>query len=100
MRAVVVILGLPSKSPQPVANRFVQKFYGQDSTTRGGSYRYRKGGLLDGIPHRKLRRGAVIVRETDLRQVVAFLKEWGAEYEVRIIRPTKDDLEALSATHH
>jgi hypothetical protein len=96
MRAVILVVGLPPKTPQPLANRFVQKFYGQDTTTRGGSYRYRKAGLLDGIPHRKLRSGVLIVRERDLNRVEAFLKVWGAEYEVRVIRPNSKDVVELS----
>jgi hypothetical protein len=100
MRAVVLVLGLPPKTPQSVANRFVQKFYGQDATTRAGSYHYRKEGLLDTLPHRKLRRGVVILRERDLAKAEAFLKEWGASYEVRVIQPTSKDVSALSSTPH
>jgi hypothetical protein len=96
MRAVLVVLTLPPKTPQPVANRFVQKLYGQASTTRGGSYRYRKIGLLDGIPHRKLRPGVLIVRERDLPGLVEFLRQWRAEFEVRRITPNPEDLGALS----
>lgn len=100
MRSVIVVLGLPSKTPQPVANRFAQKFYGQDAITRGGSYRYRKAGLLDGIPHRKLRPGVVILREGDLPKVEAFLREWRVEYEVRVVQPLPSDRGALSLTPH
>jgi hypothetical protein len=98
MRAVIVVLGLPSKTPQPVANRFAQKFYGQNALTRGGSYRYRKVGLLDGIPHRKLRPGVVVVNEGDLPKVEGFLQTWNVEYEVRVIRPLPLDRKALSLT--
>ena len=97
---MIVILGLPSRTPQPWANRFVQKFYGQVAITRGGSYRYRKPGLLDGLPHRKLRRGVVILREQDRAKVEAFLRDWGADFEVRIIQPTPRDASALSMTAH
>jgi hypothetical protein len=100
MRTVILFVSLPSKTPQPVANRFVQKFYGQDATTRGGSYRYRKEGLLDKIPYRKLRRGVLILRERDLVKVTAFLNEWGARYEVRVIKPTPEDLTELSLPPH
>jgi hypothetical protein len=96
MRAVIVILGFPPKTPQPVANRFVQKFYGQDAVTRDGQYRYRKVGLLDSLPHRKLRRGVVILRAQDLPKVEQFLAEWKVEHEVRVIQPTPKDLAALS----
>ncbi|MGI0067066.1 MAG: hypothetical protein ACREB9_01370 [Thermoplasmata archaeon] len=96
MRVVILVLGLPPGTPQPTANRFTQKFYGQDTTTRGGNYRYRKAGLLDSVPHRRLRRGVVILRERDLTRVTRFLDEWKARYEVRVIRPTSDDLSDLT----
>ena len=97
MRAVVVILCLPPKTPQSRSNRFVQKFYGQDASTRGKSYHYRKKGLLDGIPHRKLRRGVVIMAEKDLPVVEAFLDEWEVPREVRVIRPSAEDVRALTS---
>ncbi len=96
MRVVIVVLGLPPRTPQPTANRFVQKFYGQSATTRGGTYRYRKAGLLDGLPHRKLGRGVVVVRERDLAKIRGFLDRWKAHYEVRVIRPTSEDLATLN----
>jgi hypothetical protein len=96
MRVVILIVGLPPKTPQSVANRFAQKFYGQDASTREGSYRYRKVGLLDRIPHRKLRRGVVILRARDLIEVEEFLATWGALREVRVIQATPDDLSALT----
>ena len=98
MRAVIVLLGLPPRTPQPRANRFVQKFYGQNAISRGGSYRYRKAGLLDRVPHRKLRRGVVILRERDRSMVEAFLRDWGADFEVRIIQPTPEDVSILSVS--
>lgn len=100
MRVRLVILGLPPRTPQPRANRFVQKFYGQDAITRSGRYRYRKAGLLDGLPHRKLRRGVVVLRERDWPKVEAFLRDWGADFEVRVIKPTPEDLSALAEPAH
>lgn len=96
MRAALFVLGLPPGTPQPVANRFVQKFYGQESVTREGRYRYRKRGLLDTLPHRKLRSGVLIVRQQDVPRIEAFLREWGARFEVREIKPTADDRVSLS----
>lgn len=97
MRAVIVVLCLPPKTPQSRSNRFVQKFYGQDASTQGKSYR--KKGLLDGIPHRKLRRGVVILRQNDLPVVEAFLDEWRVPREVRVIRPSEEDVRTLTSRH-
>lgn len=97
MQVMVVILCPSHKTPQSQLNRFAQKFYGQEASTRGKTYRYRKKGLLDTIPHRKLRRGVVVVREEDLAKVEAFLDEWGVPREVRVIRPTAGDVNSLTS---
>ncbi|MHB1435461.1 MAG: hypothetical protein ACYCPN_05755 [Thermoplasmata archaeon] len=92
---VIIVFQLPSGSPRPVVNRFVQKFYGQETTKNGGRSHYRKVGLLDGIPHRKLRSGVVIVAARDEKAVREFLEAWKVPLEVRVIRPTPSDMEAL-----
>ena len=95
MRACIVVFRLPPGAPNRELGRFTKKFYGQETSSWGGKYTYRREGLLDGVPHRKLLRGVVILRERDLEKVVAFLEEWKAQVEVRNIRPTKDDLTSL-----
>lgn len=97
MRVAILVLWFPPKTPQPVQNRFSQKFYGQDVSTWKGKYHYRREGLLDELPHRKLRRGVVIVREVDLPQVEEFLREWRLLWEVRIIRPLAEDVSVLTS---
>ena len=92
---VIVVFQMPPGTPQSVANRFTQKFYGQETTKAGGKYHYRKVGLLDAIPHRKLRRGVVMLWARDEKAVQAFLKEWGVLVEVRVIRPVTTDLKTL-----
>ena len=94
MRLVILVLWFPPKTPQPVQNRFSQQFYGQ--AVVNGRYRYRRKGLLDGLAHRKLRRGVVILREQDLARVEEFLDEWKVRREVRVIKPSPEDLSALS----
>lgn len=97
MRVVILVLWFPPKTPQPVQNRFSQKFYGQDVSTWSGRYEYRRRGLLDDLPHRKLRRGVVILRERDLVAVEKFLGSWDVNRETRTIVPTEKDVHALSA---
>ncbi len=96
MRTVVVVLWFPPKTPQPIQNRFAQRFYGQEVSSWSRKYRYRRKGLLDGLPHRKLRRGVVILRERDLAQIEGFFREWKVHSEVRVIKPTPEDLSALA----
>ncbi|MGH9071811.1 MAG: hypothetical protein ACRDX8_11745 [Acidimicrobiales bacterium] len=95
MSVSVVVFRLPPGTPNRELGKFVKKFYGQETSSWKGRYTYRRPGLLDGIPHRKLLRGVVILREKDLAGVLDFLKEWKAQVEVRRIRPTSRDLRIL-----
>jgi len=64
-------------------DKFCKKFYGQDTSSHGGKYHYRRQGLLDDIPHIKLIRGVVIVSNENAEKVVSFLKEFNADFFVR-----------------
>ncbi|MDR2700200.1 MAG: hypothetical protein LBC12_05260 [Nitrososphaerota archaeon] len=79
-----------------VVNRFVQKFYGQDTTNHKGKYRHHRHGLLEDIPHVKLARSVIIVREVDLEKILSFLKVYNAEICTREITPTLDDEKTLN----
>jgi hypothetical protein len=98
MEVNVVIFRLPPGTPNPKLGSFLKKLYGQETSSWQGRYKYRRRGLLDEIPHRKLLRGVVILREKDLEKVLEFLKEWEAQVEVRRIRPTPEDLTMLRKT--
>ena len=78
--------------------KFVKRFYGQETSTRSGKYRYRRRGLLDSIPHRKLLRGVIIIRKSDLETVMKLLIQWNAVVDQRIIEPTEEDLQMLQKT--
>jgi len=77
-------------------NRFVQKFYGQDTTNHGGKYKHHRKGLLEDIPHIKLIRGVIIVRETDLEKILNFLNTYNAETWTRDITLTPEDEKTLT----
>ena len=76
-------------------NDFCKKFYGQNTSSHKGRYRYRRKGFLDCIPHKKLIRGAIIVRLTDSERIISFLKEYDAEVYARDIILTDDDEKVL-----
>lgn len=76
-------------------NRFCQKFYGQDTSSHGGKYRYHKKGLLEDIPHVKLIRSVIIVSTRDAKEVIKFLREFNAEVHVRDVILTPEDRKAL-----
>jgi len=94
---LILIFRLPPKVPNVRASQFCQRLYGQSVSSWGGKYRYRRKGLLEGIPHRKLLRGVVVVRRSDVGPVLELLQEFEARLEVRVIQPTREDIEVLSS---
>ncbi|MCL5783375.1 MAG: hypothetical protein M1476_05650 [Candidatus Thermoplasmatota archaeon] len=95
MHAVILIFHLPQGMKNSDLGKFVKRFYGQETSAQKGKYRYRRKGLLDHIPHRKLLRGVIIIRESDLGTVMKLLIEWNAVVDQRIIEPTEEDLKML-----
>jgi hypothetical protein len=77
-------------------NRFVQKFYGQDTTNHGWKYKHHRHGLMEDIAHIKLIRGVIIIRADDLATVLNFLNEYNAEIYTRDIILTPEDEKTLS----
>lgn len=95
MKGTIVVFRLPKKSEQRRLNQFCKRFYGQETSSHGGTYRYRRKGLLDSIPHRKLTRGVVIVLEKDVEIVLKFLKDFKAEVHIREVVLTPGDKRVL-----
>ena len=95
MHVVILIFHLPQGMKNSDLGKFVKRFYGQETSAQKGKYRYRRKGLLDQIPHRKLLRGVIIIRESDLGTVMKLLIEWNAVVDQRIIEPTEKDLKML-----
>jgi len=77
-------------------NQFVQKFYGQDTTTHEGKYKYHRRGLLESIPHIRLIRGVIVVRGVDLGVVVDFLNRYNAELWVWDVTLSLEDEKTLT----
>ena len=95
MEVCILVFHLPKKMNNSDLGKFVKRFYGQETSTQKGKYRYRRKGLLDQIPHRKLLRGVIIIRKSDLETVMKLLIEWNAVVDQRIIEPTEEDLKIL-----
>ncbi|MFG1519482.1 MAG: hypothetical protein AAE977_03255 [Thermoplasmataceae archaeon] len=98
MDVTILIFHLPKGMKNSDLGKFVKRFYGQETSTQSGKYRYRRKGLLDQIPHRKLLRGVIIIRKSDLENVMKLLVEWNAVVDQRIIEPTEEDLKMLQET--
>ncbi len=80
------------------ASDLVKKLYGQRTSSHGGTYVYRRKGLLDEIPHVRLIRGVVIVRMEDAGRVARLLQAYDAEVHRRRIELTEDDIASLGST--
>jgi hypothetical protein len=96
MKGRLVAFKVYKNSGHAVTNSFIQKFYGQDTTTHGGKYRSHKHGLLEDIPHVKLQRGVIILLVKDFETVLKFLYEYKAEVQVRDVILTHEDEKTLA----
>jgi hypothetical protein len=76
-------------------NYFCKHFLGQETSSNRGRYRYRRKGLLDHIPHRKLIRGVLIIPSGYSDEVVDFLHMYNAEVYIRNVVLTSDDIRIL-----
>ena len=54
--------------------RFFRKLYGCKDKSNYGKYTYERKGVLDEIPHIKLARAVIIVRNEDKEKLLEFLK--------------------------
>lgn len=73
-------------------SRVAQKLYGQDTASRG--YPIRRRGLLEDVPHVRLIRGVLVLREKDAANVRRLLTELECEVHERRVDLTPSD-EAL-----
>jgi len=95
MDGYVIIFTLPPRKKNVEISKFCQKFYGQNTSSWGGKYRYHRHGLLDDIPHRKLAKGVILVFEDDLETVLGFLESYNAQIHARNVRLTKEDRDQM-----
>ena len=95
MFGILIAYRLKSPHDPNTASVLVKKLYGQNTSSHGGRYRYRRKGLLDEIPSRRLIRGVIIVKEGDQENIIEFLREFQAEIHIRKVVLTQEDLAAL-----
>ena len=95
----MILFQSPERTDQNTVIKFMQKFYGQDSSSWNGKYKYHKHGFIEDIPHRKLLRGAVILRGEDVPEVLDFLVKYSITLHVREIRLTPVDEKILGGDH-
>jgi len=86
---------MPAKTPGRTVNKFCKEFYGQDTSSHHGKYRYHRHGLLDDIPHHRIIRQVVIVKNEDAKKVIEFLESYGATIHTRVVELTWEDVALL-----
>jgi len=91
----MVAFQLPPKVSAADRVRFNHEFWGRTTSSWGGKYQYRVAGLMREVPHRRLIRGLVLVRDQDRDRVVAFLQGWKAKFHVRRVQLEREDLGSL-----
>jgi len=76
-------------------NRVRKLFLGYNDFSNRGQYRYFRKGLLSEIPHIKIIRAVIIVRDDDCDRVVEFLKKYNATIFVKTVILSSEDEKEL-----
>ena len=95
MKGALIAFTVPTGKDRTRASAFAKAFYGQETSSHHGKYRYRRHGFLDEIPYNKLIRGIIIIQTDDVGQVTEFLEQYSAEYHVRVVELTERDHEVM-----
>ncbi len=91
MMGKILVFYFPKKTNQKTLNQFCKKFYGQNTSSHGGKYNYRRKGLLDTIPHIKVMGGVLLASTENADIIIHFLKEYGVELFVRDVTLQLED---------
>ena len=68
---------------QRIANRFMQKFYGQDTWNWNGQCTFHRKGFPESIPHGKVMGRVIIIVPEGPEKVLKFFRGYSAEIYVR-----------------
>ncbi len=96
MKGTIVIFRILKHTSLKQTNQFCKKFYGQNTSTQKGKYKYRRKGILDETPHIKLIRGVIIMPKKYMNTIIKFLRGYNAEVYIRNIILTAQDKRLLS----
>lgn len=91
----VIIFKLTAEYTRKERARFYREFYGYVDKSNHGRYRYRRKGVLSGIPHIIPARSVIVLHRKDSGRVIRFLKNHGANVFARDIQLLKEDLEKM-----
>ena len=65
MKGSLIAFSVPTGKNKTKSSAFVKAFYGQETSSHHGKYKYHRNGILDEIPHNKLIRGVIIVKSEE-----------------------------------
>ena len=77
------------------ASQLSRALHGYTDYSNRGAYEYVRRGLLEEIPHVKLMNGVFIVEKKRVDEFVELLKKFNAEYHVREVTLTEEDIKEL-----
>lgn len=95
MKGILIAYRLRTPHDPNVASALVKRLYGQNTSSQGGKYQYRRKGLLDEVPSVRLIRGVIIVEKRNRKKILDLLEEFDAEVYVREVVLIRKDLKAL-----
>lgn len=95
MKGIIIIFRVLRYTSLRQTNQFCKKFYGQNTSTNKGRYRYRRKGFLDEVPHIRLIRGVIIISKEYAKRVIKFLQGYHAEIYVKEIDLTAKEKKRL-----
>lgn len=91
----LIVFVVYTKGNRTKSSMFAKTFYGQKTSSHKGKYKYRRKGFLDDIPHIKLIRGAIIVNDGDLKNVLSFLGQYDTKIFVRNVELEGEEIQIL-----
>jgi len=98
MNGILLVFTVPTGKNKTKSSAFAKAFYGQETSSHHGKYRYRRCGFLDDVPYNKLIRGVIIIQNEDLMRVLEFLNQYSANYYIRVVVLTEEDRKAMGLT--
>ena len=98
MNGVLIAFTVPTGKNKTKSSAFAKAFYGQETSSHHGKYRYRRRGFLDDVPYNKLIRGVIIIKNEDLMRVLEFLNQYSANYYIRVVELKEEDCKAMGLT--
>lgn len=95
MNGILIAFTVPTGKDRTKASAFAKAFYGQETSSHHGKYRYHRNGFLDEIAYNKLIRGVIIIQMKDEKKVLKFLKGHSAKYYTRVVELKEEYCKAM-----